>query len=78
VVALGAVASGRRLTERIQSRWTSFAAIGDPNPLGMSPYWPRYDTDSRCTYVFGSRDRVVADPHSELRKRWGDDIIAFR
>jgi para-nitrobenzyl esterase len=78
VVTLGAVAAGRRLTDRMQASWVSFAEVGDPNPIGRSPYWPRYDTESRYTYVFGSRDRVVADPHAVLRKRWGDDIIAFR
>lgn len=77
VVTLGAAAAGRRLTERMQASWVSFAGAGDPNPVGRSPYWPRYDTESRLTYVFGSRDRVVADPHSELRKAWGDGIIAF-
>lgn len=78
IVAAGAVRAGRRLTERMQARWHSFASIGDPNPVGVSPFWPRYDTDQRFTYVFDGRDRIVRDPHSELRQVWGDDIIAFR
>lgn len=77
-VTLGAVSAGRRLTERVQSRWTSFARIGDPNPVGLSPIWPRYDPVERLTYIFGTRDRVVADPHAELRRAWGEEIIAFR
>lgn len=78
IVAFGAVSAGRRLTDRMQSRWTSFAEIGDPNPLGMAPFWPRYDTESRLTYVFDGRDRVVSDPQGDLRRAWGDQIIAFR
>ncbi|GAB3807805.1 carboxylesterase/lipase family protein [Humibacter antri] len=78
VLSFGARGSGRRLTERMQSRWVSFAQIGDPNPLGMSPVWPHYDTQSRSTYVFDSSDRVVADPQGDLRRVWGDGIIAFR
>ena len=75
---LGAERAGRRVTDSMQSRWVSFADVGDPNPLGRSPLWPRYDTESRLTYVFADRDRVVSDPHGELRQVWGDDIIAFR
>ena len=78
LVAAGAVKAGRRLTERMRARWLSFAAVGDPNPVGMMPYWPRYDVQRRSTYVFDSRDRVVHDPRGELRQIWGDDIIAFR
>jgi para-nitrobenzyl esterase len=78
IVAFGAGSAGRRLTDRMQSRWTSFAEIGDPNPLGMAPFWPRYDTESRLTYVFDGRDRVVSDPQGDLRRAWGDQIIAFR
>ncbi|HWD62958.1 MAG TPA: carboxylesterase/lipase family protein [Humibacter sp.] len=78
IVAAGAVSAGRRLTSRMQARWLSFASIGDPNPVGMTPFWPHYDTERRSTYVFDSRDRVVRDPHGELRRVWGDDIIAFR
>jgi para-nitrobenzyl esterase len=44
----------------------------------MAPYWPRYDTESRLTYVFDGKDGVVADPHGDLRRAWGDEIIAFR
>jgi len=78
IITFGAEASGRRLTERMQSRWVSFASIGDPNPLATSPIWPRYDVESRLTYVFDRKDRVVSDPHGELRRAWGDSIIAFR
>jgi para-nitrobenzyl esterase len=78
VVALGAVAAGRRLTDRVQRRWTTFASIGDPNPDRMSPIWPRYDRDTRRTYVFGNHDRVVSDPHADVRQAWGESIIAFR
>jgi len=74
----GATASGRRLTARIQQRWTTFASLGDPNPLGVQPVWPRYDVESRRTFVFSGKDRVVSDPHGELRRAWGDEIIAFR
>ncbi|MHA7987018.1 carboxylesterase/lipase family protein [Rathayibacter sp. CAU 1779] len=77
-LAAGAVSSGRKLTERMQRRWVSFATDGDPNPVGMEPFWPRYDTDSRYTYVFAARDRIVSDPHGRLRQAWGDGIIAFR
>lgn len=78
LLSLGAESSGRRLTERVQSRWTTFASIGDPNPAGLDPYWPRYDPERRLTYVFGARDRVVADPHGDVRRAWGESIIAFR
>lgn len=78
VLSLGARASGRRLTDRMQSRWVSFAEVGDPNPIRMSPVWPRYDTQSRLTYVFDTKDRVVSDPQGDLRRAWGDGIIAFR
>lgn len=78
IVSFGAVGAGHRLTQRMQARWVSFAAIGDPNPVGMSPVWPHYDTESRLTYIFDSKDRVVPDPHGELRRAWGDGVIAFR
>jgi para-nitrobenzyl esterase len=77
-VALGARRTGRRLTERMQRRWVSFADVRDPNPVGMAPYWPRYDEEMRPTYVFGARDRIVRDPRAADRRTWGDSVIAYR
>ncbi len=69
--------AGRGPTERIQSRWASFAESGDPNPTEAAPLWPRYGLESRPTYLIGRRDRVVGDPYERLRRVWGESVIAF-
>jgi para-nitrobenzyl esterase len=77
-VPLGGTKWAAQIAERIQSRWLEFAHTHEPNPPGIEPFWPRYDTKTRSTLMINRSDRIVDDPGYTQRRVWGDEIIAFR
>jgi para-nitrobenzyl esterase len=79
---LGGRAEAEQLSTGIRRRWLSFAESGEPlglGPLegGPAPEWPRYDAERRATLLFDRGERVVDDPDAEIRRAWGDRVIAF-
>lgn len=74
---LGGLRAARRLSAEIRGRWSAFARSGEPDAEGAVT-WPLYDETSRSTLVFDSRGTVVDDPDPEIRRAWGDTVIAFR
>jgi para-nitrobenzyl esterase len=63
----------------MSARWLAFAKGESPDALGLpdAPIWPRFDEFERRTLVISSVDRVVPDLDGELRRGWGDEVIAF-
>ncbi|MES9544042.1 carboxylesterase family protein [Actinomadura sp. NPDC000600] len=54
-----------KLSARIRSAWTAFAAHGDPG-------WPRYDADHRLTQLIDTRPVIAAYPEEASRLLWQD------
>jgi para-nitrobenzyl esterase len=57
------------LSRRMQLLWLSFARTGNLDSLGL-PRWPRYDTDTRSTFIFDAMDHVENDPSRPFREAW--------
>lgn len=74
---LGGRRTGEELSTRMQQRWSAFAHGREP-AASDSPDWPAYSADTRATLVIDRRDRVVDDLDADLRRAWGDDVLAFR
>ena len=75
---LGGLKTGEALSERMRTRWTKFAATGEPNvPVGQ-PQWAPYRSDDRATLVIDREDRVVDDLDRQIRLAWGDEVLSFR
>ncbi|MGZ8179448.1 carboxylesterase/lipase family protein [Williamsia sp. SKLECPSW1] len=74
---LGGHALARRVAERIQRRWTAFAATGRPDGDRAEPIWPPYDPANPRVLVIDATDRV-ADVDAPLRAAWGDEPLSFR
>ncbi|WP_291037110.1 carboxylesterase/lipase family protein [Herbiconiux sp.] len=74
---LGGLKAARRLSTEIRGRWAAFAHSGEPEVEGGET-WPLYDETTRSTLVFDARGTVVDDPDPEIRRAWGDAVIAFR
>lgn len=74
---LGGHSVARRVSERMQRRWTTFAATGRPDGGVTDPLWPAWDTQARRALVIDSTDRVD-DVDGALRTAWGDEPLSFR
>ncbi len=73
---LGGHGTARRVSERIQRRWATFAATGRPDGDHADPIWPPYDTASRRVLVIDATERV-ADVDAQLRAAWGEEPLSF-
>ncbi|AZG46092.1 carboxylesterase/lipase family protein [Gordonia insulae] len=74
---LGGRKTGEEISARMQSRWTSFAHVGDPaGDPGLA--WPAFDERGRATLVIDADDRVVDDLDGDIRRAWGDEVLSFR
>jgi para-nitrobenzyl esterase len=52
--------------------WLAFAKTGDPSNAATGA-WPRYDTASRKTMIFGDGAPHLADaPNEARRKAWSE------
>lgn len=71
MVWLGGTRRARRVSERLQGHWLTFAARSNPN-------WPLYTRDERQTLIVDGRDEVRADPDRRQRQAWGDEVTSFR
>ncbi|MBK5224273.1 MAG: carboxylesterase family protein [Acidimicrobiia bacterium] len=58
-----------RLSAQMMDAWIDFIRSGDPSHPGIGP-WPAYDTDDRCTMVFGPTTGVQRAPFEEERALW--------
>lgn len=76
---LGGRSQAAAISARMSARWLAFAKGESPDALGLpdAPIWPRFDEFERRTLVISSVDRVVPDLDGELRRGWGDEVIAF-
>lgn len=61
--------TGRRLAEALSGAFAAFAATGEPNAPGLTP-WPRYSLERRETLWFGETIRVEDDLDTETRAFW--------
>ncbi|MCE5291073.1 MAG: carboxylesterase/lipase family protein [Nocardiaceae bacterium] len=66
-----------QIAGRIQRRWLAFARYGVPAALDASKHWAPYDERKRLTLLIDAVDTLVSDPDEELRKTWGDQVLAF-
>lgn len=74
---LGGRRVGEEVSHRLQERWSGFARGGEPSASG-APDWPAYTPASRATLVIDALDRVVDDLDADLRRAWGEGVLAFR
>jgi carboxylesterase type B len=63
----GAGASADALSDAMIECWTNFARTGDPSGRA-SGSWPRYDTTTRTTMIFGDGAPHVVDRPNETRR----------
>jgi para-nitrobenzyl esterase len=77
-IPLGAPKTSARVARRMQTRWLQFAHNLNPNSSQLEPDWPPYDLATRSTLMIDAVDQIVDDPRGELRRAWGEDVIAFR
>ncbi|MBV8238223.1 MAG: carboxylesterase/lipase family protein [Sphingomonas sp.] len=63
----GTAADAQAASRAMQDRFIAFAAGGDPNRAGLTP-WPRYDLARRATMIFDARSRVEDDPRGWQRE----------
>jgi para-nitrobenzyl esterase len=49
--------------------WINFAKTGNPNSNGLLQ-WPRYERDSRPTFIFNTRNKIEFDPGKEAMEIW--------
>ncbi|MCV7151997.1 carboxylesterase/lipase family protein [Mycolicibacterium pyrenivorans] len=75
--ALGGRKVGAAVSQRVRTRWTSFAAHGEPRGQAGEPTWRPYGADDRATMVIDKQDSVVDDLDADVRRAWGDDVLSF-
>jgi para-nitrobenzyl esterase len=75
---LGGLRAGAAVSERVRTRWVSFAAHGEPRGPAGQPQWRPYTASDRSTLVIDKADAVVADLDGPVRAAWGDDVLSFR
>ncbi|MFF3026412.1 carboxylesterase/lipase family protein [Microbacterium sp. NPDC057944] len=73
---LGGRKVARRISARMQRRWTAFARGLAPDAEGAA-VWEPYDPERRETLAIDRQDRCVADLDAALRAGWGDRVLAF-
>lgn len=66
---LGGRRAAQTVARRMQQRWIDFAHGREP--------WTRYDETARTTLLIDKQDREVDDPDYELRRAWGEEVVAF-
>jgi para-nitrobenzyl esterase len=76
--ALGGRKAGSAVSERMRTRWTSFATTGTPQAPAGEPAWRPYGAEDRATLVIDKHDRVVDDLDAPVRRAWGDDVLSFK
>ncbi|MFP3947770.1 MAG: carboxylesterase family protein, partial [Longimicrobiales bacterium] len=57
------------LADRMSDAWIAFARSGDPD-VSTLPSWSPYAPPERATMVFDDENRVVDDPHADIRRLW--------
>jgi para-nitrobenzyl esterase len=65
--------AARTLAERTMDAWLGFARRGEPGHPGL-PAWPRFDTETRATLLFGESCTLEEDPLGPERAAW-DGVI---
>ena len=73
---LGGRRIARRISARMQQRWTAFAHGLDPD-ADDAAVWEPYDEQTRGTLVIDGVDRLEPDLDRALRLGWGDRVLAF-
>ncbi len=73
---LGGRRIARRISARMQQRWTGFAHGRDPDADGAAKWLP-YTADVRDTLVIDGVDRSAPDLDRALRLGWGDRVLTF-
>lgn len=78
---LGGLKKGERISQRLQQRWLTFVAGGEPAAVD-APEWPVYRVDqdadaARATLVIDAQDSLVVDLDHDLRAAWGDEVLSF-
>lgn len=65
------------LSSAMMDSWAAFARNGDPSATATGP-WPRYDTATRKTMIFGDGVPHVVDAPNETRRKAWDNISERR
>ncbi|WP_072806886.1 carboxylesterase/lipase family protein [Rhodococcoides yunnanense] len=66
---LGGRKSAQIVARRMRQRWIDFAH-------GRAP-WTAYDETNRTTLLIDKQDREVDDPDRDLRRAWGEEVVAY-
>lgn len=67
---LGGKGQARTISERIQGRWRSFAATGDPG-------WPVWTKRNRGSLIFDTEDHFEPGLDDQLFETWGETPLSF-
>ncbi len=73
----GTGAAAEKLSRDMMASWTAFAKNGDPSTASTGR-WPRYDTSSRPTMIFGDAMPHIVERPDEARLRIWDRIAERR
>lgn len=57
------------MTKLFQATFAAFARTGNPSVKGY-PDWPRYNAQTRATFIYDVTPKVVNDPDPEARAFW--------
>jgi para-nitrobenzyl esterase len=57
--------------------WIAFAKSGNPS-TGTTGNWPRYDTGTRTTMIFGDGEPHVASAPNEARRKAWENVPAAK
>jgi para-nitrobenzyl esterase len=75
---LGGRRTGREVSQRMQTRWRTFAVAGAPDLVGDDVKWARFEpADARSTLVIGHHDEIIDDVDAPYRAAWGDAVLSF-
>jgi para-nitrobenzyl esterase len=75
---LGGAKTAKAVSQRVRTRWTSFATQGKPTAPAGEPDWPAYQDADRACLIIDKRDSVVSDVDARIRAAWGSEMVSFR
>lgn len=74
---LGGLKSAKVISQRMQSRWISFAQNSNPeSQSGLA--WPEYNELTRATLIIDENDSIENDPDGNVRQAWGEQVVGYK
>jgi para-nitrobenzyl esterase len=74
---LGGLKPGRQISDRMRTRWVSFAVDGAPTGPPGEPEWRPFSADHRNSMVIARTDSLVEDLDRDIHAAWGDEVLGF-